>query len=223
MTLTDLINRVWLKLDENTLFYPAAEVVLSGINPAMRLIAYVRPLTQRTLMTFAPETLVRDLRLDLPRCWQIQRVVLGDATGDTAGGSAQTYRHLEPTTMLRLQWRRDWLQLRGTPTHYWVWGDHWFGVYKRPRVTTSLTVVHAALPAPFAVTDLTLNPSPTPQLAVSQHPLIADVATGLLLFKESAAQIERAQVLLGQVLSREQLAGVRKLVRQIAGVPGVVA
>lgn len=216
MTLTDLLNATSQKLDENTVFWTPEETILNGINPAMRLITYSKPalLTRRVATTITGEAATVDLRLVAPRSWQLTRVVLGDATTEDPVASNLEYRKLDPTTLESIVWRRDWFNRRGQVTQYWRWGDHWLGFWKRPTVSTTVTLIFRAIPLAFTANDRFANPSPEPELPNVWHPLIPDIATALLIIKEGVVQTEKAQAILSQTFGQEQMKGLRRVIRQ---------
>ena len=53
-TVNELIDQVWEILGENNLFYPQAEVILNGINPAQLMLCLLIPdlLIQRSTVSF---------------------------------------------------------------------------------------------------------------------------------------------------------------------------
>lgn len=216
MNLTELINRVWQKNDENDLYFPQDIVILNGINPAMRLITYAKPhlLIRRVLFTTNANFSILNLRAIQPRYWRMLRVVVGDATGDVATPSGSDAFPLLPATLAAIRWRRGWYTQTGTPRHYWIWGEHYFGLWPRPDRETTLTLIFSAIPLPFTLNDIFVNPSPEPELPAIWHLLIADVAFALLLVREGVGEVDKAQAILQNLLTSEQTAGLRRIVRQ---------
>jgi hypothetical protein len=215
MNLTELLTHTYAKLDDNNLFFEPAAVLSNGINPAMRLITYSKPalLTRRVPATVTGEIATLDLRTVAPRSWQLARVVLGDVTTEDPAVSGTEYRKLDPTTLESIQWQRDWFNRRGQVTRYWRWGDHWLGFWKRPIVSTTVTLIFRAIPLAFTTDDQFVNPSPEPELPAAWHPLIPDIAMALLIIKEGTVQTEKAQQILTQTFGQEQMKGVRRAIR----------
>ena len=209
MTGSDLLQSIWLKLGGNATFYPETEVIVNGINPAMRLIAMLKPesLTQRVALTLVAETSLIDLREHAPRAWMLRRVMLGTVTGDTPTKTDYgELRALVRTSVAKLSWERNWFSKRGTPTDYYQHGREWMGVYKRPTADRTLTLIYRAIPTAF--TTGTMDASPV--FADVWHPLIADVATALLLIKEGETQIQKAQGILSLAFGRELFGAARQ-------------
>jgi hypothetical protein len=218
VTLTELIQRVSLKLDENTAYYPRSDIVLSGINPAMRLLAMMRaPLPRRVAATLGAERVTIDLREDAPRCWKLRRVVLGDITSEDPSVSGIAYRSLDYASLAGIAWQRTWFLKEGTPTHYWRFGGHWLGIYKRPVVATTITLIFDALPLPYTVDDITNNGSLEPELGDIWHSVIADVAFALLIIREGVGETEKAQSILSQTFGAEKMKGLRRVLYQQQG------
>jgi hypothetical protein len=189
MNLGDLIQRTSLKLGEQTTFYPEAEMVASGINPAQRLLCLAYPLLlqKRVLLAINPDQVFTDLRQVTPTIRKVNRVVLGDTTVP-AGAAVPTtgqFVRLLPTTLARLAGRNNWMEQAGITVYYWMHGTFWLGLWKRPMTNLTVTVLYDAIPAPMlALTD-------TPDITLTYHPLIADIAAGLLLCKEGMPESER--------------------------------
>lgn len=196
MTLTDLVQLTLLKLGEQTAFYPQDEIVRSGLDPAQRLLCLVYPalLRFRTTITTPQDIPFIDLRTLTDssgrtignRLRTIHRVLLGDVTADAPvrnlTGELQELRHVS----LRALGARDraWLAKQGPVREYWRWGRIWLGLYRRPVDTTTLTIVFDAMPTPFSL----VTPAQTPDIQDAYHPVIAEVAAGLLLAKEGVPQ-----------------------------------
>lgn len=217
MNLADIINAIWLKLDENHAYYPEEEVITNGINPAMRLLTLLHPTlnTQRVLVSVGPGNPFVDLRVAAPRCITLTRVVVGDATAAVPAISGTDYRVLWPATLDAVVWQRDWFQRQGVPNRYWQWGHHWIGVYPRPFVDVDITLIFNALPLPFTINDVTTQPSPEPEMTASWHSAIIDVGFALLLVKQGAVETEKAAAILSDTLGKEPLAALRGAVRQL--------
>src|SRR3990167_1320978 len=202
MTGSDLLQSIWLKLGENTTCYPEAEVIVNGINPAMRLLCLMKPdlLNQRVALTLVAETSLIDLREHAPRSWILRRVMLGTITGDAA--TKTDYGEFKPllrTSVKKIAWQRDWFSKRGTPSSYYQHGRDWVGIYKRPTADRALTLIFRAIPTAFTTNTM----SDSPAFAEVWHPLIADIATGLLLIKEGETQTAKARQMLSTALGRE--------------------
>ena len=198
MTLSDLVQLVWDKLGDQSLFYGREEIVRSGINPAQRLLCLVYPLLsmQRVTVTVIQEQAFIDLRTLMDsanvrvghRVHRVSRVVLGNVTTDTPSRTVTggELHELRLTTVGALSRRaNNWMTQRGLMTHYWLWGAYWLGLYKRVVTETVLTVIFHAMPAPME------NDADTPDIDAVYHSVIAEVATGLLLVKEGQGEGER--------------------------------
>lgn len=211
MTLGDIQNLVALKLGEQPLFYPPDEVTRSGINPAQRLLCLTYPLllTQRVAVTVDPDLPFIDLRgvtdasgvIIGNRIRGIVRVVLGNVESDAPVRNAVTgeLSELRETTIGALSKRsNDWMSHRGLIRHYWQWGTYWLGLYKRPITATTVTIIYGASPAQL------VSGSDTPQTQDVYHPVIAEIATGLLLVKEGSPQGERGLKRISEALQLKQ-------------------
>lgn len=202
MTGSDILQDIWKKLGSNTTFYPEAEVIVNGINPAMRLLCLMKPdlLNQRVAVTLVAETSLIDLREQAPRSWILRRVMLGTMTGDAPSKTA--YGELKPllrTSIEKISWQRDWFSKRGTPEAYYQHGRDWIGIYKRPTADRALTLIYRAIPTAFTTNTM----SDSPAFAEVWHPLIADIATALLLIKEGETQTAKARQMLTVALGKE--------------------
>lgn len=192
MTLAELIQYTSNKLGEQTAFYTNEEIVQNGLNPAQRLLclAHPRVLVQRAVCTIGTEQPFVDLRLVQDsngvvignRIRKINRVVLGDVSDDVEEPSSTTgeLRRLRSTTLTALITEKNWLRRRGEVTRYWQWGRVWFGVYKRPVVDTTVTIIFESMPVVLDINNLTASPS----VQDVYHTTIAEVAAGLLVVKE---------------------------------------
>ncbi len=199
MTLTELIVRVEQKLGYQTTFYTDAEIVVNGINPAQRLMCLVYPPLNyiRTTLTVTADQAFIDLRTLLDgssalvgnRFRSIRRVVLGNVLLDLHTNTAATgeLQKLDHTTIKRLSARNDWMSLRGLVRKYWLWGPYWLGLYQRPIASTTITIIYAAAPAPLDIGTL----SGVPDIPAVYHPVIAEIAVGLLIMKEGNPQTAR--------------------------------
>lgn len=198
MNLGAIIEQVKHKLGDQTTFYTDVEIVDHGINPAQRLMCLAYPTLNlvRTAVTITTDQPIIDLRELLDgatiignRFRKVRRVSLGDITADLATPTAATgeLQKLEQTTVQRLAGRNNWLSLRGEVRQYWMWGQYFLGVYKRPIASTTLTIVYSAAPAPLALA----TPTGVPAIPAVYHPVIAEIATGLLITKEGDPQTTR--------------------------------
>jgi hypothetical protein len=160
MTLSELQQLVALKLGEQTIFYTPEEITRSGINPAQRLIGLLRPnlVRQRVTVAVGVDLPIIDLRtltdsagvLIGNRIRRIDRVMLGDVSGDTPVRNAVTgeLQELRSTTIKALSnYTNAWMAERGMVRNYWQWGHYWLGLYKRPITATTITVVFDVVPA----------------------------------------------------------------------------
>lgn len=212
MNTAQLIQYTSLKLGEQNAFYPSEEIVVSGLNPAQRLLclAHPRVLVQRLVFTVGTEQPFIDLRRIQDSSGNvvgnhirtIQRVLLGDVTTDPATSSTTTgeLSRLRSSTLAALVAQKNWLRQRGEIRRYWQWGKVWFGVYKRPVVDTTITLIYEAIPTVLSINDLTASPS----VQDVYHTTIAEVAAGLLLVKEGAPQGQRGLQMVVQALQITQ-------------------
>ena len=211
MTGADLLQRIWLKLDENTVFYPQAEVIANGINPAMRLITLLKPelLTQRVAYAVLAEQSIINIRELAPRHWALRRVMVGTTTGDaptkTTLGELDALRYV---SMEYLSARDDWFEQRGPLQSYTLHGRFLLILYKRPEADRTITLIFRAMPTAFDINTMEQSPA----FAETEHPLIVDVATALLLLKEGQVQTEKAQSLLREAFGRELFGPLRQMV-----------
>jgi hypothetical protein len=216
MTTAELIQYVSIKLGEQTAFYTQDEIVKNGLNPAQRLLclAHPRVLNQRAVFTIGAERPFVDLRLvqnsngDIVgnRVRKINRVVLGDVSDDVELPSSTTgeLRRLRSTTLTALITEKNWLKQRGEVRRYWQWGKVWLGVYKRPVVDTTVTLIYESMPTPLSID----NPDVSPDVQDVYHTVIAETAVGLLITKEGAPDGVRGVQKVMQALQIQQTTGV---------------
>jgi hypothetical protein len=204
MTLDELIHLTHMKLGEQGAFYPPAEIVRGGLNPAQRLLCLHYPLLLpfRVVVTAQVEQPFLDLRevTDAagvrmgPRIRRVDRVTLGTITDESATPSAGTNERtdLRRTSVQRLSWQRDWLRERGMVRQWFLWGRLWLGLVRRPVAETTLTLMGTAIPRPLVLEEVDSEP----EVVRAYHPVIAEIATGLLLVKEGdpAAQLGQQRI-----------------------------
>ena len=207
MTFSGIHQLVSLKLGEQVVFFPNAEVG-RAINTAQRLLCLRYPalLRQRATLTVIADNPFIDLRTlqDASgstlgnRLRHVRRVVLGSVMADAPVRNTTTGSlfELRATNVQVLAWRaRDWLQHQGDPRYYYLHGPLWLGLYPRPIVATTITVVFDAAPAPL------VDDAHVPQVDEVYHPIIAEVAFGLLLVKEGN---QRSLAIVQDALSLKQ-------------------
>jgi hypothetical protein len=184
MNLGDLVQRVNIKLGEQSTFYPTEEIVANGLNPAQRLLclAYPTLLQKRAVLSINPDQVFTDLRQITPTIRKINRVVLGDVTVPAGSFVATTgeLTRLLPTTLERLAGFNDWMRKTGQTRKYWLHGAYWLGLWKRPMTTLTVSIMYDAIPEPLTLSSLAAEPD----ITQIYHPLIADIAAGLLVQKE---------------------------------------
>ena len=181
---------VSLKLGEQTTFFKDAEVG-RATNTAQRLLCLRFPalLHNRATLTVNTDNPFIDLRTlqDASgttignRLRHVRRVVLGSVMADTPvrNVTTGTLFELRATNVQVLACRaRDWLQHQGDPRYYYLHGPVWLGLYPRPIVATTITVMFSAVPAPL------VEDTDEPQIYEVYHRVIAEIAFGLLLVKE---------------------------------------
>lgn len=204
MTLGDLLQLVNLKLGEQSLFYPPEEVLRQGLNPAQRLLCLVYPrlLLSRLTTTVDADLPFLDLRTVSTSIRKIERVFLGDVTGESSIANVATgeAHELTETTVMKLSSQRNWLAQKGTIEHYWLWGPHWLGLFRRPIATTTITLIFKATPTPLVFEV----PTGVPDVAAVYHPVLAEIATGLLLLKEGGAESQRGLQRIMTALNMDQ-------------------
>lgn len=222
MTLGQIITLVEQKLGSQTTFYTDAEIVVNGINPAQRLMCLAYPPLNyiRTALTVTADQAFIDLRTLLDgssaiignRFRSIRRVVLGTVTDDVATVTAATgeLQKLEYATIKKLAGRNDWMSMHGLVRKYWLWGPYWLGLYQRPVASTTITIVYTAAPAPLVIGSL----AALPDIPAVYHPVIAEIATGLLIMKEGNPQTAR-----GMTRIKAGMDFIRQTAPQVPGQP----
>jgi hypothetical protein len=212
MDLGALIQLVSLKLGEQSAFYPSAEIVVQGINPAQRLLCLAFPALnyQRTAVTIIADQPFFDVRTLLDtnnnvignRFRSVRRVVLGTVTTDTPTVSSITgdIRPLHQTTVQRLAGQNDWLGQHREVQKYWMWGAYFLGLHPRPVVQETITIIYTAAPNIFDISVLT----DVPTVPAAYHSTIAEIATGLLLCKEGDPQSSRGLARIQTALHLQQ-------------------
>jgi hypothetical protein len=142
-----------------------------------------------------------------PRCTRVQRVVLGDVTGDdpvlTQGRSGELRR----TSLASLRSQRDWFrQKRYAPSHWYPHGLYWLACWPRATQAITLTLIYRTTPLPLVLEA----PTQVPDFASPFHPLISDIAVHLLRCKEGAGDVTMAMEGLSKILGEENFQGVQK-------------
>jgi len=212
MTVNELIQRIREKLG-TVQFYTEAEVIANGINPAQRLLCLLRPdaLSQRTTVTLSTNEVFVDLRQASIATWQIRRVVLATTTGENASRSNGDFRDILPVSLNWLMGRRDWFTQKGAVTRYARQGRFWLVFYKRPVQSETITLIYRSVPTAFDMTDLASEPD----IQSSYQPLLADIATALLLMKEGAAETEKSVRILSEIFAVEHFDPLRKAIDRL--------
>jgi hypothetical protein len=200
---------------ENRALYPTEEALLNGVNPAMRLLCLMDHMlhTERVAVSLAARRLTVDLRQVAARSHRVLRVLLGDATADTPALTLGQFAPLLPITRERLACLYpDWLRTVGVPSRWFLLGRHFVCVWPRPMAPVTLTLVCATVPPAAALATLASSPA----LDESQHAVIADLATPLLLYKEGAGEADRAVQQLRMRLGAEPFTEAAKRLRSRA-------
>ena len=211
MTGSDILQRIWDHLGGNTTFYVEEEVIVNGINPAMRLLCLLKPelLTQRVAVTVSAEQSFVDMREQAPRHWILRRVVLGTITSDAPTKTAYgEFVDLPYMSLDQLSAHADWFRRRGPIQGYYRHGRFHLGVYKRPEADRNITLIFRAVPTAFTTNTM----SSSPAFADVWHPLVGDVAAALLLLKEGNVQIEKARGMLTQAFGKELFGPIKQTV-----------
>jgi len=219
LTVNELVQMVWNRLDNNMTYYSKEEVILNGINPAQRLLVLFKPelLQQRVSVSVSKDQAFIDLREVAPRAWRINRLVLGTIPGVSAsggGGTEVTYddkQALKRMSLSQLAWRRTWFRERGKIRGYYSVGRFRIGLYKRPAEARTLSLVYSAMPTAFTINDL----ASTPDIAETHHAQLADMAAALLLMKEGIVEMDKARRMLEIVLGRESVGPLRGVIARL--------
>jgi len=208
MTVNEILQRIGEKLGTFE-FYTQAEMIANGLNPAQRLLCLLKPdaLTQRTTVTLAANEVFVDLRQAAIQAWQIRRVVLGTITGEDAGRSNGEFRDILPASLNWLTGRRDWFTKAGSVERYARYGRFWLVFYKRPVQSETITLVYRGVPTAFTTTSL----ASSPDVQTSYHPLLAEIATALLLCKEGITETDKAVRILSEIFGTEHFEPLRKM------------
>ena len=212
MTTAELIERVLDQLNRNVIFYPQAEIVTNGINPALRLLCLLKPtlLTKRAVVSLQPEEVFLDLRVLAPRSFRIQRVAIGDISNDIPVASQGRSGDLRRTSLAALRGQRDWFsKKKAFPETYYTHGLLWLGLH--PRFTQALTVslVFSALPQPLAVEQ----PTGEPETPRQWDSVLSDIATCILEAKEGSGEVEKAMERLSKILGDEPFKQLLKILK----------
>ena len=232
LSLGDLTTRVWERLGRNPVLYPPAEIIDSGLNPAQTLLALLNHtvLTRRVTASLITEEAFIDLRQVAPRLLHLKRVMLGTVLTEDPSRSLGVVNDLKATTRDLLRWKsQSWWRAVGVPKQWYPHGRHWIAVYPRAVSALTLTLVYAALPTRFSLTD----PQAVSDLPVALHPVIADIAAALLLCKEGQMEAQRAiqhlaghlgqdalqpaQKALGRLQRRQQMAMAGQEQQEVSG------
>jgi hypothetical protein len=207
MTVNEILQRIGEKLGTFE-FYTQAEMIANGLNPAQRLLCLLTPeaLTQRTTITLAANEIFVDLRQSAINSWQIRRVILGTITGEDATRSNGEFRDILPASLGWMSGRRDWFTKTGAVQRYARHGRFWLVFYRRPVQSETLTLIYRAVPTAFTTASL----ASTPDVQSSYHPLLADIATALLLIKEGVTESDKAVRMLSEIFGTEHFEPLRK-------------
>ena len=214
LILGDLLTRVWERLGRNTVLYPPAEIIDSGLNPAQTLLVLLdhTVLTKRVAVPLIAEEAFIDLRQVAPRLLQLKRVVLGNVVTEDPSRSLGQVHDLTATTLETLRWKSQaWWRTVGVPKQWYRHGRYWVVVYPRAVSALTLTLVYTASPALFSLNDQ----NAVSELPVALHPLIADVGAALLLVKEGQIEGQRAMQRLGEALGHEDFLPAQKALSRL--------
>lgn len=212
-TMAELAEQVYLHL-ENRALYPLSEVYANGLSPSMRLLCLLDKslLTQRVAVTLPAYSLVIDLRAVMPRTHQVLRVVLGDATTEVQARTGSHFTPLVPTTRERLALLHPaWLKTVRVPSKWFMLGRHLLCCWPRPMTDMVVTLISAVVPTAASVNAQSV----APDIDVAQHPLVADIAAGLLMVKEGAGEAERAVQMLSTIAGKEPFTAAAKRLREM--------
>ena len=212
MSLAELVDLIRQRLGQGTAFYPTA-LLVTFCQYAQNLLALQASCTvrQRAAYTLEAGELLIDLRALVPRYLHLRRVELGDTRTQEASRALGRVQPLFRTTLQSLAARGRWFETLGVPRQYFRQGRTLLGVYPRPSATTTITVLTTSLPTPFSMADLAQES----EIQASNHPLIADVATGLLLIREGTLESAKGLQMLQSVLSDQQMAAMTKTVDRL--------
>lgn len=215
MNTTTLVDRTYQKLGiGQRTFWTEIECVDNGLNPAQRLLCLLKPdlVTVRTVITQEVDDTLIDLRVKVPRSFRMQRITLGDVSL-TASGPVPTQGRmgdLRRISLASLRQQRDWMtRFAPTPSHWYTHGLTLIGLWPRNSRQVTLTLTHAALPAPLTWSV----PTQEPDLPTQWHPVIADLAAPMLLLKEGSPV--ESKIAIEQMEAIIQTEPLRQLLKQM--------
>ena len=215
MTTEELVDRTYQRLGiGQDVFWTRFECVENGLNPAQRLLCLLKPdlVTVRTVITQEVDDTLIDLRVKVPRSFRLQRITLGDVSL-TASGPVPTQGRmgdLRRISLASLRQQRDWMtRFAPTPTHWYTHGLTLIGLWPRNSRQVTLTLTHAALPAPLTWSV----PTQEPDLPTQWHPVIADLAAPLMLLKEGSPT--ESEIAIKQMEAIIQTEPLRQLLKQM--------
>ena len=187
--------------------------MINGLNPAQRMLCLLKPElnTPCTLITQGIDEPIIDLRVKAPRCFRMQRIVLGDVTLIPPKPIPTQGRlgDLRKISLASLRGQRDWMtRFAPTPTHWYTHGLSLIGLWPRNTRVVTLTLVYAAVPTALSWSV----PTQEPDLPVQWHPVIADLAANVLMLKEGVAEAKQAIAQMETILKAEPL---RQLLKQM--------
>ena len=214
MTTDELVTRTYGHLGiGQSVYWPQDEVVSNGLNPAQRLLCLLKPdlVTVRTVITQEVDDTLIDLRVKVPRSFRLQRITLGDVSLTASGPVATQGRmgDLRRISLASLRQQRDWMtRFAPVSTHWYTHGLTLIGLWPRNSRQVTLTLTHAALPAPLTWSV----PTQEPDLPTQWHPVIADLAAPTLMLKEGQTEVEIALKAMEAIIQTEP---VRQLLKQM--------
>jgi len=205
MTVAELADFVAEQLGGNHELYPRADIILNGLNPAIRLLCILQPAlyTVRALVSMVAEQAFIDLR-DLPQgIVTPSRLVLGDVrTQDVALPASGVVQRLDRAVLSQVMTRRAWWRTTGVPRWWYRLGAYLIGVFPRPVYANTVTVIGSGYP----VLDVDELEAEVP-LSEGIQPLIADIAMPYLLLREGGEKTQNAVSRLQELLTQEGLVG----------------
>ena len=212
MVTADLITRAREKLESNSLYFEDEKsIVLNALNPALLLLALMKPalLVKKTTISVLADECFLDLRVSTPRCLKIDRVSLGDVTGETPIPSQGELGDLRVTSLPALRSKQSWLMdRRHRPQNYARHGVFWLILYPRSILDHTITIVYRAFPAPLDV----LTPNVEPELPQVFHDVLPEIASNLALMMEGGKEAEMAMQRLAAALGQEKFEPMLKAV-----------
>lgn len=220
MTLLDLRNRTWKRLDDDGTYWKQAELD-AALNLAQRAFCLLTlSIEQRAILPLEPAVRFYLLSTPLPQYLVMLRVYLeaitpGSAPGgslwdvplwdvplwdepDTTVTAAAGFSKLHPARLEAFDAANPpWPSTAGTPTRYAPLGVHLLAIDQAPSVAQTQRLHLTFAVAPHAL----VSDGDTPAIREEYHPALIDFARWWLRLKEGGQQLTQAAPGLGAFLS----------------------